>query len=92
MANLFAWLALAVGPLAKQVLLALGIGWVSYAGVSLLLDQVRDAVVSNYGAISGTTAQLLAFYGFGQAISIILGGFAAKAGLMVFARLGKVSG
>jgi hypothetical protein len=91
MINVWAWVAMAIGPLAKRVLIALGIGWVSYQGAMLLFDQVKGAVLSNWGAMGGATAAIVNYFGFSEAVGIILGAIAARAALGAVARLGKVT-
>lgn len=86
------FLAGAVGPLAKRVLVALGIGVVSYAGVQTLLDQVRDAVTGAWGQLGGSTLQLLTLGGFPESVGIILGALAARVGLMALEQFGRVTG
>lgn len=78
------------GPLARKVLLALGIGWVTYAGLDTLMSAVVASVQSNFGAVSGSWAQVVWLAGFGQAIGIILGALMARVSMMVLSKLGKV--
>ncbi len=91
MDKLFVWLASAVGPLAKKVLVALGIGWLSYTGVQVALDAARSQVVSSWGQIPADIANIVGLFGFSQAAGIILGAISARAGLLVVQRLGKVA-
>jgi hypothetical protein len=88
--NLFLWLISAVGPLAKKVLVALGIGWLSYAGVSTAVNLVRDQILSQWGAIPATTANILALFGFGESLGIVLGALAARAALAAAKKLGAL--
>jgi hypothetical protein len=88
--NLFAWLMAAVAPLVKQGLVSLGIGWIAYSGISLILDQAKAAVIANWSAMSGATAQLLGHFGFGTALGIILGALAARAAMAAGSHMGKV--
>lgn len=84
------FLAQAVGPLAKRVLVALGIGTVTYAGLDVAFGAARDLVVSNYGQMSGDVANLVSLAGVGQAIGIILGALAARVGMAALSHLGKI--
>jgi hypothetical protein len=79
-----------VGPLAKRVLIALGIGWITYQGFTILADQVKTAVQANMGQLGGTTAQIVNYFGIMEAVGIVLGGLAARAALLAAAKLGKL--
>ena len=75
------------GPIARQVLLSLGIGLVTYAGVdvavSALLSQARTAWASGPGGGAGAAAQLIAMAGVNTALSIIAGGISARVTMLV---------
>lgn len=90
MANLFAWLIAAIGPLATKVLTALGIGWISYEGMSLIADQVRDIVVGLWGGLPSYVLDILALGGISQSVGITLSALSARAGLAALSRLGKL--
>jgi glutamate/tyrosine decarboxylase-like PLP-dependent enzyme len=85
------WLMSLAAPLAKQVLIALGIGAVTYAGLQALLGAAQTQVLNNWGQMTGATAQLVGYFGFGQAVSIILGGMAAKGALMAVGHYAKIA-
>lgn len=89
MPALWTFLASVVGPLAKRVLFALGIGWVSYQGATALVDQVKSAVIAQWGQLAGSALNILLLGGVGEAIGIVLGGMVASAALLAVARLGK---
>ena len=91
MVNVWAWIAVAVGPLAKRVLLALGIGWVTYAGLTLAFNAVKDAIVANLGEMTGAAAQMFNYFAFPDCIGIVLGGLLARVALMSYSRLGRVA-
>jgi hypothetical protein len=91
MGSFASFLMMMVGPLARRVLLSLGLGLVSYGGLVLVANQVRDAVVSNYGQMSQTVLSLLNLLGAGQALGIILGGIAARAAFAAVSRIGVMS-
>lgn len=84
-------LAAAAGPIAKHVLAALGIGLISFAALTALVDAVISHVQSNYSNIPASVAQLLDLAGFGTALGIILGGIAARAAFGAISRFGKLS-
>lgn len=89
--TLAAFLSLAVGPLAKKILAALGIGWLTYEGLALIGNQVQSAVLANWGAMPASMLQVLTLSGFTEAVGITLGAFTARIALTSFGRLGKIS-
>lgn len=91
MANLFVFLLAAIWPLAKKVLLMLGIGWVTYEGVGLLVGQVTTEVVALWGGIPTAMLQIASLGGLPQSVGIILGAIAARASLVALSHLGKVT-
>ena len=91
MGNIAAWLLALAAPLAKRVLLALGIGVLTYAGYSAIIDQVKSAVIAQWGNLGTVTAQILSLGGYGEALGIILGAMVARAALMAAARFGKIT-
>ena len=91
MANFGVFLVALAGPIARRVLLSLGLGGVRYAGLALIAEQVKTAVVDNYGALSGNVLDLLNLLGAGQAIGIVLGAIIARAAFAAIARIGVMS-
>lgn len=91
MGTLGAFLAAAVGPLAKRVLQALGIGIISYAGLSVALTAVIDSVKSSWSGMSGPVLDLLQLAGFNTAIGIVLGAMVAKLSFTMTERLGRIT-
>lgn len=84
------FLAAAVGPLAKKILFALGIGTVTYTGLQAAFDAASDQVAAHYGAMSGGSLAIADLAGVGQSIGIILGALSARLGMIVLARFAKV--
>lgn len=89
-ATIGAFLARAAGPIAKRVLVAIGIGTVTYQGLDVAFEAVKQNIISNYGQMSGNVADLVNLAGVGQAIGIILGALAARVALAAMSHLGKV--
>lgn len=85
-----AFLALSVGALVKRALLALGLGIITYSGLQAAFDTVQAQVISNYGQMSGASLQLADLAGVGQTIGILLGALAARVGIAVVSRIGRV--
>lgn len=84
-------LAAAAGPITKLVLISLGIGFISFAGLMVLTDALIGHVQTAYGQIPGSMAQLADLLGVGTAIGIVLGGIVARASYAAITRLGKLS-
>ena len=81
MPALFMFLANIIGPLAAKLLTSLGIGAVTYIGITALLDTVRSYLLSN---VTGMPADVLALFGLIKldiAINIMLAAVAARASL-----------
>lgn len=91
MGNFGAFLVALAGPVARRVLASLGLGVISYAGLSLVAVQVKDAVIANYGNLSGVVLDLMNLIGFGQAVGILLGAIIARAAFAAISRIGVMS-
>lgn len=78
-----------VGTLAGRVLLSLGIGFISYAGIAAALDGVRGHIVSSWSATSAPM-NILFMAGMGEAVGILLAAFAVRSAFYGIARLGRV--
>lgn len=91
MNQLWTFLAAAVWPLAKKVLASLGIGFLTYEGLTAIGSQVQSAVIVNWGAIGGATIQILSLAGVTTAVGILLSAISAKAALVAIGRIGKVT-
>ena len=88
--NWFQWLDNSVGALAKKVLSALGIGWVSFEGITELASQVKASIISAWGQIPADVMNVIALSGFGTAVSIILAALMYKAAMSAFSWLGRL--
>lgn len=84
------WLLSMVGPLAKRVLSALGIGWVTFEGLGALFDQARNAFVASWGAMGSSVLTVIELAGVGVALGVILGALTARLAYSSLARLGKL--
>lgn len=91
MANLFAWLLAAAWPIAKKVLLMLGIGWATYEGLTALVNSVIGHAQSNWGAVSGAVLQISSLGGIPEVLGIICGALVARGTFMVAGRLTKIA-
>lgn len=89
---LFGFLLAAVGPLAKRVLLALGVGIVSYAAVSTLANTLIQSVQTAWGGVSGSILQVASMAGIPESLSIMSGAILARVSLVAVSKLGRVAG
>lgn len=90
MDNWFSWLDNAVGSLAKRVLSALGIGWVSFNGITEFASQLKDQVMTAWGGLPAEILAIATMAGIGTAMGIVLSAVVYKAAISSFSWLGKV--
>lgn len=83
-----AFLAAAVGPLAKRVLISLGVGVVTYAAVVAALKTALDAAKATIGGAAPDVVAILAIGGFWTAFAIIAGGMTAAIAVQATSTLG----
>ena len=86
---IFTFLTTILGPLVSKVLTGLGIGAVSYVGINIMLDQVKNMVVSSFGAAGSDTLMLLGLAKVDIAINIVLSAVTARA---VYAGMNAATG
>ena len=79
------------GPIAKKVLIALGIGFVTFHGVDTAVNTALSAARANFAGVTGDVAQLIAISGLNWAMGTIAGGITAGLTMMIFSRLAKVA-
>lgn len=91
MANIAAWIFALIVPLVKKVLVALGIGVVTYAALTPLFNALQSAIIANFGAMGHTTLQLLALGGITESVGIILAAFSARLAMLAAGHFGRVS-
>lgn len=85
------WALALVGPLVKKVLVALGVGIVTYASLQYLGVQINSAVISAWGGVSGPIMQILSLAGFPESIGITLGAINARIALIAVSKFGQVA-
>lgn len=90
MNDLFTWLDNAVGNLAKKVLSALGIGWVSFEGITGLAAQVRDYVSAAWGQMPADVLAIASMAGFGVAFGVVMGAIMYRAAMSALGHLGRL--
>ena len=90
MTTLTAFFASLALSLPARVLTAVGVGWVSYSGYKIIIDNLVTMFSDNYNSIPVAIYNLLGLAGFTEGIGIILGAFAAKAAIYSIKVLGNV--
>jgi hypothetical protein len=93
MPAIFLFLSTIIGPLAAKLLTSLGIGAVTYVGITAVLSTARSYLLAN---VTGMPADVLALFGLIKldiAINIMLSAVTARAVLSgVNASTGKKTG
>ncbi|MDD2744263.1 MAG: DUF2523 domain-containing protein [Rhodocyclaceae bacterium] len=85
------WLIALAWPIAKKVLVSLGIGIVTYGGLQMIGAQISDAVLNAWGQLGGYALAILSLAGIPECIGIILGGINARIALIAVGKIGKVA-
>lgn len=76
--QLGAWLVSLAAPAVKRVLASLGIGIVSYAALSAVVQQAISSAQSAFGGIGGDLAGLIGLSGMGEAAAILAAALTAR--------------
>jgi cell division protein FtsX len=79
------------GSVAKRVLLSLGIGFITFVGLSAAMDSMKSQVLAAWGAMPASVIQYLSLAGVGIALGIVLGALATRVSMVSLSKLGKVS-
>lgn len=87
MGGLGSFLVGLAGPLVRRVLLSLGMGFVGYAGVAVVVNQMIASAKASWSGIPADAMLLLQIGGVSTAFSIIVGSFLVKLSLNVVKRL-----
>lgn len=70
-----------------KIMLALGLSFVTYTGITISLNALKDYVSNTVDSLPIDVFNLLMMAGLGQAIGIIFGAFAFKAALQAATKL-----
>ncbi len=73
MGGLLAGIAALAAPMAARVLMALGFGVVTIAGVALSASTIKDLVLSNLGAAPAAALQIAGLAGVWTALGMVFG-------------------
>lgn len=79
--NLAAWLMSLAGPLALRVLTALGVGTITFTGVSTSLQALIDMATSNWSSVGADILALASLAGIPECIGIVCGAMVARVGV-----------
>lgn len=83
MATLFSFLLSAVGPLLLRALTMVGIGTVTFTGVTAALDGLITMMQNNWSSVPTDILGLAAIAGVPESMGIIAGAFVARTGMWV---------
>ena len=84
--NWAAWLMSLAAPLAGRVLLSIGLGTVTFVGLSAAVSGLLSAAKASAQGLLPEVAQILALAGVFQALSIIAGGVVTSLALISLKR------
>jgi hypothetical protein len=84
------WLVGLAGPIARQVLLSLGIGVVTFVGLDSAISGALSSAKSAMGGLTGDYAAIVALGGGFAAVSIIAGGITAGVSMIALKRFTKI--
>lgn len=75
-------------PLARQVLISLGIGIISYGSSLALINTITSQIQSNFQGMPDVVLSMVSLFGVPESASIILGAFTVRAGISAAKRMG----
>jgi Protein of unknown function (DUF2523) len=73
-----AFLLALVQPIISRILVALGMSVVTFTGMSMVMDQITQAVQTAWGGLPGAILGLAGLAGLGQGLSIVFGAIATR--------------
>lgn len=77
-AALLGGLATAMGSLVGRVLIALGIGYVTYSGLNVLLDWIKNEIFSQLMGVNSDVLGIIGVLQVDTSVNIIFSAIAAK--------------
>ena len=77
-------------PVLRAALVGLGVGWITYTGLTTLIDTLRATVAGLLGGLPVVALQFATLGGAVEAVSIVLGGLAARAAVLAVGKLGRI--
>ena len=79
----------AIGPLVIKALIAIGIGTMTFTGVTVALDGLINMAVTNWAGVSAAVVQLASLAGIPECLGIICGAMSARVAIWVAASATK---
>lgn len=61
-----------------RILIALGVGFITYTGITILIDGIKSDVITNFQALDSQIVQILAVLQVDTAITMIFSAIAAR--------------
>lgn len=89
--NLWQFLTESVYPLALKVLTSLGIGWVTFEGISIGFDQLEVIAHQYWGTVPADILAIMTLSGFNTGLGTILAALAFRVTFLTVPKLGKVT-
>jgi hypothetical protein len=74
---------LAIPKIVRIVVQVLGVVLISYVGIDSAFGEINEFVAAKFGALPSAVGALIGIGGFGQAINIVLTGYAAALTLKI---------
>lgn len=90
MAGLGSWFQSISGPIARQVLVSLGVGVTTFVGLDAAVQSALSAAKSALGGLTGDITQILALGGGFAALSTLAGGILAGVTMIALSRFTKI--
>lgn len=87
MDGLGSWLLELTSPIARRVIISLGLGVVSYLGLDSAVDGLLAQARQGWGTVSADVATYVAMCGANVGLALISGALIARTGLMALKRL-----
>lgn len=87
----FAFLAAAIVPLAKKLLLGIGIGMIIYSGLEPIKAELNVMVQQQFDSMGQNVYAICALAGFVDAAGIWLGAISSVMSMMAYRRIGMLA-
>ena len=78
---MFAFIMSLATPIVRRILIALGIGLVTYAGYDTLIATAKNHIITQMTGLPANTLQIISLYGLPESLAIILGAFTTAASI-----------
>lgn len=89
---LAAWLLSMVGPIIGRILLAIGFSVITITGMDLVIEQIKNQLISGAGALAADAFALFQISGGGLAMGIIMGAINTRVALWTVSKATRILG